>query len=51
MQEMKPEEAAELLRLAPALVCTATLDGRFRSLGAHWEVILGIPSEEMIGRP
>ncbi|MFT6629479.1 MAG: PAS domain S-box-containing protein [Flavobacteriales bacterium] len=48
---MKPEEAAELLRLAPALVCTATLDGRFRSLGAHWEVILGIPSDEMIGRP
>ncbi len=40
-----------LSELSNDLVCTAGLDGYFRSLNATWEKVLGYPQETLLKRP
>ncbi|MFT5992110.1 MAG: signal transduction histidine kinase/ActR/RegA family two-component response regulator [Flavobacteriales bacterium] len=51
MTRFESGEAAELLNLAPALFCTATLDGRFKTVAHQWETVLEVPAAELIGQP
>jgi PAS domain S-box-containing protein len=45
------QDLHNLFRLSRDLICVATIDGRFLRLNPAWEKTLGLPREQMVGRP
>jgi PAS domain S-box-containing protein len=45
------QDLQNLFRLSRDLICVSTTDGRFLRLNPAWEKTLGLPREQMVGRP
>jgi PAS domain S-box-containing protein len=45
------QDLQNLFRLSRDLICVSSLDGRFLRLNPAWERTLGLPREQMVGRP
>jgi PAS domain S-box-containing protein len=45
------QDLHNLFRLSRDLICVSSMDGRFLRLNPAWERTLGLPRDQMIGRP